>query len=1505
MSSSLVLTTTLATREYAHYVKGEENTDFQPLLNNLNYSEIEKHVNVFSSLGSRITGYEGCYKAADYIAEAFKGFGLTVIRQTYPIVVPIDYGASVLVLDEKGGLNKEFMAYTLWPNLIQPCMIPSKVFFSGPLIYAGNGELSDFNGKNITNAIVLLEFNSGDNWINAAKLGAKAVIFIAPTETSYIEAREKFLKTPVYFPRLYVAREDGIALKDLALSRRVTVRLASNMRYVKIEAENIVGIINGTDLASAEDKIVVAAHYDTWSVVPRLAPGSDEATAISSLLELAHYFADNPPKKTIWFVALSGHYQALAGARWFTEKFWFGEKAKIWFFIGLDFSTDGNRVALLYRGSMYDFGGTSASGGVALRWTKWLEPRIFNNYIPALESQKGKSYFVQSGFTGFTYGWWASIPVPYMLDSEPFAVAHGTGFTIRTDGVWRLHWGHPLSTAVRFENLWPQVEVAGAIIYGLANEEKPFSELTTFSPPNRYLFTAGGGDLAGFLTVEGKVVYYNFSRGWYTPLPEALCVVQRVDKSYSSYPFSTIIEITDEDGRFTSIGVSGYGYGHGYGIVDMWNFEAFHIGEETGLIDYAPDYGQNGRSVIQFTYSINAQPYQITTVVFKSSSAVLFDMINPIGMSPKLFLDPRFENAQHAWSPAAGAFQAGYWTIGGPYVKVSGRWSLTVYDYQTISEYITWGEYSVGFEDVAMVFVPPGTKFVVVYKTDDFAGVLTNASTANPRGNGFLVRADEELHIHLTAEKFVRDTLYLSRDRYSKLESSFLRNPVSERNLRELENYFNKAENFLSTYKYGEAYGELILAWGWAAQSYNEVMKRIFDTTNTNLIFFSLSLIFALFFERLVFQDAGNRWVNLSILFAFVLGAYMYLHPAPKIAESPLMAPLGISIFILFISVFVLFMSRMNRILKEERIKMMGLHSFERATIPLIILSFSHAPRNMRKRKMRTALVLSTILVVTFALITFTSVYPTSEAKFVPLPELSATYDGLLIKRPLESTPDSIIIPSIINSIKAIDPEAAIALRVWSYPQLIGTTNVYQIVTGRNASAKVTALLGLSTEELDVYKNEIKGIGFFSSDSYVCIIPNEIAKQLQVDIGDTIQYGPFELTVIGKYDSKFLNIVTDLDGYTITPVNPNLIPSLAGGRPVQGEVQAFPLSWDEVIIVPYELAHKLGGFLASISIRSSNITAIKEMANTFAITLQGVRIYMGLEGKVYAPSPVGWMKAEGLDYTIVPLILGCLTLFNTLIMAVMERRKEIFIYSSVGLSPTGITLMFFIESLVYAISAGTLGYLMGITVNVALINVGFIPPSFVSNTSSLATMITILISILSIILATVYPAFIASRLITPSLERKWKVPTKPKGDEWIIPLPFSLTSEIEVNGLINYLREFFIEHMVESGQPFIVRDVEVSLEEKKVQADMNILPVEAAVKQVLTVQAHKPERETRWFIFIHIHKLSGFPDVWESKNRIVIDVVRKQILLWGGLSQEKRDKYIKGSTLGEKIDAES
>ncbi|MGC8601823.1 MAG: hypothetical protein ACP5LS_05335 [Thermoprotei archaeon] len=125
-----------------------------------------------SSFGSRVTGYPGNLEAAKYIASVFKSDGLQVINQSFTTAMPVDTG-SWIYAD-----GKNLTVYALWPNGPIPGATPTYV--SGPLVYVGDGSLDEMNGKQINGSIVLENFNLGSNWLYAADLGAKAVIFLAP-----------------------------------------------------------------------------------------------------------------------------------------------------------------------------------------------------------------------------------------------------------------------------------------------------------------------------------------------------------------------------------------------------------------------------------------------------------------------------------------------------------------------------------------------------------------------------------------------------------------------------------------------------------------------------------------------------------------------------------------------------------------------------------------------------------------------------------------------------------------------------------------------------------------------------------------------------------------------------------------------------------------------------------------------------------------------------------------------------------------------------------------------------------------------------------------------------------------------------------------------------------------------------------------------------------------------------------------------------------------------------
>ncbi|MFA6107350.1 MAG: M28 family peptidase, partial [Candidatus Latescibacterota bacterium] len=273
----------------------------------------------FGGLGSRVTGYPGADSAASYIEAAFRRTGLDrVTVHEYDVTVPVDRGGFL----EVQSLGTRVPLYGLWPNLVRTSTLPEGGVTTR-LIDGGNGDYPGLDGKEVQGAAVLLDFNSGDAWLNSAYLGAAAVVFVEPDSTVYLEGEKKFLTMPLDLPRFWVGKAEADSLR-----RRLTdgggslpVHLEYRMDWERRPARNILGVIPGSDPLLARDAIVLEAYYDAMSVVPALAPGAEQAASITALLELARYFREHPPTRTVVFLATSAHHLGLRGIDDFIQRY--------------------------------------------------------------------------------------------------------------------------------------------------------------------------------------------------------------------------------------------------------------------------------------------------------------------------------------------------------------------------------------------------------------------------------------------------------------------------------------------------------------------------------------------------------------------------------------------------------------------------------------------------------------------------------------------------------------------------------------------------------------------------------------------------------------------------------------------------------------------------------------------------------------------------------------------------------------------------------------------------------------------------------------------------------------------------------------------------------------------------------------------------------------------------------------------------------------------------------
>lgn len=93
-------------------------------------------------------------------------------------------------------------------------------------------------------------------------------------------------------------------------------------------AKNVAGIVRGT--SDSDEFVIIGAHYDHLGTgdfgslyrgeQKRIHNGADDnASGTASLLELAQFFGENPPLKSVLFLAFSGEEMGLLGSQYFVE----------------------------------------------------------------------------------------------------------------------------------------------------------------------------------------------------------------------------------------------------------------------------------------------------------------------------------------------------------------------------------------------------------------------------------------------------------------------------------------------------------------------------------------------------------------------------------------------------------------------------------------------------------------------------------------------------------------------------------------------------------------------------------------------------------------------------------------------------------------------------------------------------------------------------------------------------------------------------------------------------------------------------------------------------------------------------------------------------------------------------------------------------------------------------------------------------------------------------------
>jgi len=177
----------------------------------------------------------------------------------------------------------------------------------------------------------------------------------------------------------------------------------------------------------------------------------------------------------------------------------------------------------------------------------------------------------------------------------------------------------------------------------------------------------------------------------------------------------------------------------------------------------------------------------------------------------------------------------------------------------------------------------------------------------------------------------------------------------------------------------------------------------------------------------------------------------------------------------------------------------------------------------------------------------------------------------------------------------------------------------------------------------------------------------------------------------------------------------------------------------------------------------------------------------------------------------------------------------------------------------------------------------FIPPEM--NFSSLSSVMTSFVVMAMVMVSTIYPAIKAGRSANPGVARKWKMPA-PVDDGIDFVFPFTVSAE-DMGGILAFIQEHFENHGDAAIGNFATSGVamfnQADAQGMGLRAHISLAPFDLGVMQAFSMYSRPSEIEGIDEVVVKLKRLSGTQGAWLRGNRVFIDDLREQFLLWRSL----------------------
>ena len=1129
----------------------------------------------------------------------------------------------------------------------------------------------------------------------------------------------------------------------------------------------------------------------------------------------------------------------------------------------LDLSSHNSAFGMFFKGYYYDY-------NEGMQW-KFADvgkkAREYSALIGQALSVDPTQRFVDGINALQGKNWQTYMPGRLALGNEVAVLAGIPGIGLATIDDARALVDTPLDQPdkVDLDNVVEQTRFLGCLL----------SDMVSVSQP-RDLYKIDLED--NFVEAKGRMVQFDPAVSTFPndPIKGGLATIRQAEKTAMGVR-TELLDQVDDQGRFDLTGVPNV-----RAVGGQTTVEGFLTSPDDGAISMAPDLGVNGALAYPIEVEMDQPVKPVSVVMFECKPVALYDMI-----------DQRYFDMLSQIYVYDAALEAPPYTYGD---------CLPLPPKRLVSTY----------EPVGVVFAAPGTKLRVTMAASllGLRFLLLNNTLANPEGAGYLV--DETPSLYMSPYLAARDMWTLDESRIRALAGFGIANNLVNEAHKAAQEELTKASEFLRQYRYDEFITAARSASSLECRAYPEVRNTENDVIKGIIFYMALLLPFCFFMERLLIGHPDLKWQLLGAggIFLGIFLILYFVHPAFSMAPDSIVILLAFIILTLGVLVTGIIVTKFEEQMKTVKYEQTGVHDADVGRMGASGAAFSLGVSNMRRRKTRTWLTCLTLILLTFTVMSFTSVVQEERANKILIPKL-APYNGVLIR-------DKTWLPIGETTYRQMATEFGtqdhVAARAWYFSTEIGKQSFVDVSRGAK-DYMATAMLGLTPAEAEITQPQqylIPGSRWFQpGDREVCILPDGIAKALDVtpvDLGKvTVNVFGNDMQVIGILSSSRFKSAQDLDGEVLTPVDFLVMQQQLAQQQVEesrgrsmkgGEMQEYiHLVPDAAVIVPYQFAMDHSATLRSVAIATKDQDAANSVLDKL-ITRVELNLYAGVGGKTYLCSAVAATGFSGMSNVIIPILIAAAIVLNTMLGSVYERVKEIYIYSSLGLAPNHVAALFIAEACVYAVLGAIAGYLVGQTA-AKIITAFHMTSSLNLNYSSLSAVATTVVIMATVLLSVIYPARRASDIAMPGIERRWSLPD-PEGDLLKMNLPFTVTGD-QALGVNMYLREFFMAHTDYSLGQFSTADIEMSRADFEKGAGFSLAsmvwlaPYDLGVSERMTVQTVPTDDPEIFTIEADILRQSGDDASWMRVTRNFINIIRKQYLLWRTFPAAQKDEYGKNA----------